>query len=75
MHLYNVFMGTGAVHCNLLPQLQPFFKQPVDTGGPGGELMRLYDIFMRTGVVHCNLLPQLQPFLKQPAVQVDQEVS
>ena len=29
MHLYNVLMGKGAVHCNLLPQLQPFFKQPV----------------------------------------------
>ena len=29
MRLYDILMGTGAVHCNLLPQLHPFLKQPV----------------------------------------------
>ena len=29
MRLYDILMGTGAVHCNPLPQLQPFLKQPV----------------------------------------------
>ena len=29
MRLYDILMGTGVVHCNLLPQLQPFLKQPV----------------------------------------------
>ena len=29
MRLYDILMRTGVVHCNLLPQLQPFLKQPV----------------------------------------------
>ena len=29
MRLYDILMRTGVVHCSLLPQLQPFLKQPV----------------------------------------------
>ena len=29
MRLYDILMRTGVVHCNLLPQLQLFLKQPV----------------------------------------------
>ena len=29
MRLLDILMGTRVVNCNLLPQLQPFLKQPV----------------------------------------------
>ena len=49
-------LNVADVHCNLLPQLQPFLKQPVVQVDKEVSLFRA---------------PQFQPFLRQTNVQVD----